>query len=67
MLDDFIRLNDFFGLNFELTAAIAVLEIILIIFGLAFIAHFVTKNIIIKHLRNTILFKKNQFTETVLE
>ena len=67
MLDDFIRLNDFFGLNFELTAAIAVLEIILIIFSLAFIAHFVTKNIIIKHLRNTILFKKNQFTETVLE
>ena len=59
MLDEVIEFYSFLDLNFELTAFLSVLTVILIIFSLAFFAHFVTKNYIVKYLRHTILAKEN--------
>ena len=59
MLDEVIEFYNFLDLNFELTAFLSVLTVILIIFSLAFFAHFVTKNYIVKYLRHTILAKEN--------
>ena len=58
MLDEVIEFYSFLDLNFELTAFLSVLTVILIIFSLAFFAHFVTKNYIVKYLRHTILSKE---------
>ena len=58
MLDEVIEFYNFLDLNFELTAFLSVLTVILIIFSLAFFAHFVTKNYIVKYLRHTILAKE---------
>ncbi|MDC0475713.1 mechanosensitive ion channel family protein [Methylophilaceae bacterium] len=58
MLDEVIEFFSFLDLNFELTAFLSVLTVILIIFSLAFFAHFVTKNYIVKYLRHTILSKE---------
>jgi miniconductance mechanosensitive channel len=54
-------------LNFELTAALSMLQVVLIIFALAFVAHFITKNVIIKHLRKTFLFRENVIKEVFFE
>ena len=59
MLDEAISFNKFFGLNFELTAALSIFQMILLIFGLTFVVYFLTKNYIIKHLRKTIFLKKD--------
>ena len=59
MLDEAISFNKFFGLNFELTAALSIFQVILLIFGLTFVVYFLTKNYIIKHLRKTIFLKKD--------
>ena len=59
MLDEVISFYSFLGLNFELTAALAVLQVILIIFVVAFIGYFVTKNYIVKQLRKTLFSKKD--------
>ena len=58
MLDEVIEFYSFLDLNFELTAFLSVLTVILIIFSLAFFAHFVTKNYIVKYLRQTVLSKE---------
>ena len=58
MLDEVIEFYSFLDLNFELTAFLSVLTVILIIFSLAFFAHFVTKNYIVKYLRHTVLSKE---------
>ena len=58
MLDEVISFNKFFGLNFEITAALSIFQLILFIFALAFVVYFISKNYIIKHLRKTI-FSKN--------
>ena len=58
MLDEVIEFYSFLDLNFELTAFLSVLTVILIIFSLAFFAHFVTKNYIVKYLRHSILLKE---------
>ena len=60
MLDEVISFYSFLGLNFELTAALAVLQVILIIFVVAFIGYFVTKNYIVKQLRKTLHFVNYQ-------
>ena len=68
MLDEVISFYSFLGLNFELTAALAVLQVILIIFVVAFIGYFVTKNYIVKQLRKTLFSKKdNAFSTVFLE
>ena len=59
MLYEAISFNKFFGLNFELTAALSIFQVILLIFGLTFVVYFLTKNYIIKHLRKTIFLKKD--------
>ncbi|MDB2703426.1 mechanosensitive ion channel family protein [Methylophilaceae bacterium] len=65
MLDEVISFYSFLGLNFELTAALAVLQVILIIFVVAFIGYFVTKNYIVKQLRKTLFSKKDTPFSTV--
>ena len=65
MLDKVISFYSFLGLNFELTAALAVLQVILIIFVVAFIGYFVTKNYIVKQLRKTLFSKKDTPFSTV--
>ena len=65
MLDEVISFYGFLGLNFELTAALAVLQVILIIFVVAFIGYFVTKNYIVKQLRKTLFSKKDTPFSTV--
>ena len=55
MLDEVISFYSFLDMNFELTAALSVLTLVVIIFSLAFLAHFITKNYVIKYLRQTIL------------
>ena len=65
MLDEVISFYSFLGLNFELTAALAVLQVILIIFVLAFIGYFLTKNFIIKQLRKSLFSKKDTPFSTV--
>ena len=67
MIDEIINFYKFLGLNYDFTAAIAILHVIIIIFGLAFLAHFITKNYVIGYARKTILLKKNAFTESILE
>jgi len=67
MLDEVISFYSFLGLNFELTAALSILQVVLIIFALAFVAHFITKNVIIKHLRKTFLFRENVIKEVFFE
>ena len=67
MLDEVITFYHFLGLNFELTAAISVLTITLIIFCMAFFAHFVTKNFIIKYLRHTVLSRQKYIPEAFKE
>lgn len=67
MLDEVISFYSFLGLNFELTAALSMLQVVLIIFALAFVAHFITKNVIIKHLRKTFLFRENVIKEVFFE
>lgn len=67
MLDKVISFYSFLGLNFELTAALSILQVVLIIFALAFFAHFITKNVIIKHLRKTFLFRENVIKEVFFE
>ena len=58
MLDEVISFYSFLDMNFELTAALSVLTLVVIIFSLAFFAHFVTKNYVIKYLRQTILSRE---------
>ncbi|MDA7842941.1 mechanosensitive ion channel family protein [Methylophilaceae bacterium] len=65
MLDEVISFYSFLGLNFELTAALAILQVILIIFVVAFIGYFVTKNYIVKQLRKTLFSKKDTPFSTV--
>ena len=65
MLDEVISFYSFLGLNFELTAALAVFQVILIIFVVAFIGYFVTKNYIVKQLRKTLFSKKDTPFSTV--
>jgi miniconductance mechanosensitive channel len=65
MLDEVISFYSFLSLNFELTAALAVFQVILIIFVLAFIGYFLTKNFIIKQLRKTLFSKKDTPFSTV--
>ena len=65
MLDEVISFYGFLGLNFELTAALAVFQVILIIFVVAFIGYFVTKNYIVKQLRKTLFSKKDTPFSTV--
>lgn len=67
MLDEVISFYSFLGLNYELTAALSILQVVLIIFALAFVAHFITKNVIIKHLRKTFLFRENVIKEVFFE
>ncbi len=67
MLDEVITFYHFLGLNFELTAAISVLTITLFIFFIAFFAHFVTKNFIIKYLRHTVLSRQKYIPEAFKE
>ena len=65
MLDEVISFYSFLSLNFELTAALAVFQMLLIIFVLAFIGYFLTKNFIIKQLRKTLFSKKDTPFSTV--
>ncbi|MDC0931493.1 mechanosensitive ion channel [Methylophilaceae bacterium] len=65
MVDEVISFYSFLGLNFELTAALAILQVILIIFVVAFIGYFVTKNYIVKQLRKTLFSKKDTPFSTV--
>ena len=65
MLDEVISFYSFLGLNFELTAILSIFQVILIIFGLAFIGYFVTKNYIVKQLRKTLFSKKDTPFSTV--
>jgi len=67
MIDEIVSFYNFLGLNYDLTAALAILHVVIIIFGLAFLAHFITKNYIITYARRTILRSRNAFTETILE
>ena len=67
MLDEVISFYHFLGLNFELTAAVSVLTLTLIIFSMAFFAHYVTKNLVIKYLRQTILSKEKYIPEAFKE
>jgi miniconductance mechanosensitive channel len=67
MIDEIVSFYNFLGLNYDLTAALAILHVVIIIFGLAFLAHFITKNYIINYARRTFLRKRNAFTETILE
>ena len=64
MLDEVISFYSFLDMNFELTAALSVLTLIVIIFSLAFLAHFVTKNYVIKYLRQTILSREKYIPES---
>ncbi len=65
MLDEVISFYSFLSLNFELTATLAVIQVILIIFVLAFIGYFLTKNFIIKQLRKSLFSKKDTPFSTV--
>ena len=65
MLDEVISFYSFLGLNFELTAALSTLQVVLIIFVVAFIGYFVTKNYIVKQLRKTLFSKKDNAFSTV--
>ena len=67
MLDEVISFYHFLGLNFELTAAVSVLTLTLIIFSMAFFSHYVTKNLVIKYLRQTILLKEKYVPEAFKE
>ena len=67
MIDEIVSFYNFLGLNYDLTAALAIFHVVIIIFGLAFFAHFITKNYIITYARRTILRSRNAFTETILE
>ena len=67
MLDEVISFYHFLGLNFELTAAVSVLTLTLIIFSMAFFSHYVTKNLVIKYLRQTILSKEKYVPEAFKE
>jgi len=67
MLDEVIRFYSFLGLNFELTAILSVFQVILIIFGLAFIGYYLTKNYIIKQLRKTLFSKKDTTSSAVFQ
>ena len=64
MLDEVISFYSFLDMNFELTAALSVLTLVVIIFSLAFFAHFVTKNYVIKYLRQTILSREKYIPES---
>ena len=67
MLDEVISFYSFLGLNFELTAILSVFQVILIIFGLAFIGYYLTKNFIIKQLRKTLFSKKDTISSAVFQ
>ena len=67
MLDEVISFYHFLGLNFELTAAVSVLTLTLIIFSMAFFSHYVTKNLVIKYLRQTILSKEKYVPDAFKE
>jgi miniconductance mechanosensitive channel len=65
MIDEIIGFYKFLGLSYDLTAALAIMHVVLMIFGLAFLAYFITKNYIISYARKTILYKKNVISETI--
>ena len=67
MIDEIVSFYKFLGMDYDLTAALAIFHVVIIIFGLAFLAHFITKNYVLTFARKSILTKNRAFGETVLK
>ena len=62
MIDEIVSFYKFLGMDYDLTAALAIFHVVIIIFGLAFLAHFITKNYILAYARKTILTKDRTYS-----